>query len=161
MAGCKVRSEVASRLRLGILSSMSPVTVVPIVEFEVCNTAPLADRRYYYAAFIAVQQPGIRDAVGRTEALRKLVAHWFDTRTDPVEQSAAMNAAAALNVKELSATALALRVLAPADQPGGAKPAAAVPAYTKTQALGVLAKTGELVVQQRVADFLKVLYKYQ
>jgi hypothetical protein len=111
-----------------------------LVLAEVCNTAELSDRRYYYATFSALQQPGMREALSRGEAFRKLVAHWLDSRTDPAEQTAAMNTAGMLNLKEIPVTTLALRVLSQAE---GDKPAAVVAPYTKTQALGILARSGD------------------
>lgn len=116
-----------------------PLTVpelsVLILAETISGTTP--DRRYYFAPFNAIQQPAMREALialgERPAAFRKLVVHWLDTRTDPLELNYAMTAANALALPELSAAKFAEKVLA--------APTAAV--YTKMLAATYLARTGD------------------
>lgn len=135
--------------------------VAALVLAEAVNPTPAVDRRYQFAAFSAVTQPAVRDyltAAGKGEAFRKLVAHWFDSRTDAHEQNSAMSAASVLNLKEVPPAALAARVLSRDEPAAGNNPPVAAPtaAYTKAQALSLVAKTGDKsylpVVKKLFAD---------
>jgi hypothetical protein len=112
---------------------------------EVCSTTQ-PDRRYYYATYYPLQQSSdLRNALtgdkdGKEAAFRKLVVHWLASRTDPTEVGMAMSTAANLNLKELPAGSIAARLLVP---DGTGKLPAPAPAFTKMQALGYLAKTGD------------------
>jgi hypothetical protein len=97
--------------------------------------AATTDRRYYFAPYYVLQQPGMREAVQgeKADAFRKLVVHWLNSRTDPQELSQAMNLVATLNLKEANATTFAAKVI----ETAGALP------YNKMQAATVLAKSGD------------------
>lgn len=117
--------------------------VAALILAEYVNTTPLSDRRYQYAAFSSLNQPPIREFLnssGKGEVFRQLVARWLMTRTDAYEQNSAMSVASNLNLKEAPPYELALRVLA-RDAKEDAKNGVQTTAYTKAQALGLIART--------------------
>jgi hypothetical protein len=89
----------------------SPADVAALLFAEAGVT--ITNRTNSYALTSLMTRPHVRDALTAPagEPLRKLLAHWMDTRTNPLEISQALSLAGLLNFKEFPVGKYAERVL--------------------------------------------------
>ncbi|MGL4424231.1 MAG: hypothetical protein ACRCZF_26485, partial [Gemmataceae bacterium] len=113
-------------------------------------TTSVPDRRYNYAIYNAFQIGGpVREmATGTSEksdAFRKLILAWLDTRKDPSELSNVLNLITSLNIKELSPGKFFDRILA---KPEGVQP------HTLMMAISTMARARDVSFIPRFEKFI-------